>query len=101
MLEARRLPLLPGVRRLAQQRHVTGGGKRNREYLNDKTSVDRSVRDDLVEVALDPQTSGGLLIALPADQADGLVERLRSSGIEAATRVGYATAAQEVSIRLT
>ena len=101
VLDARRLPLLPGARRLAQQRYVTGGGTRNREYLKDKTSFDRSVRADLVELAFDPQTSGGLLIALPADQADGLVERLRSSGIEAATRVGYATAAQEVSVRLT
>jgi selenide,water dikinase len=100
VLESRKLPLLPGARRLAQQGCLTGGCRRNRDFLKNKTSVDRSVREDLLEVALDPQTSGGLLIALPADHADVLVDRLRSSGIETATRVGHATTAQEVSVRL-
>ncbi len=100
VLEARTLPLLPGARRLARLGCVTGGCRRNREYLKNKTSVHRSVRDDLVEIALDPQTSGGLLMALPADRADALVDRLRSKGIDAATLVGRATAAEEVSVRL-
>ena len=100
VLEARTLPLLPGARRLARLGYVTGGCRRNREYLKNKTSVHRSVRDDLVEIALDPQTSGGLLMALPADRAAALVDRLRSKGIDAATLVGRATAAEEVSVRL-
>jgi len=100
VLDAKSLPLLPGVRRLARAGCLTGGCRRNRDYLRNKTSVDRSVRDDLIEVALDPQTSGGLLIALPSDHADALVDKLRSSGVEAAARIGYATAAQEVSVRL-
>lgn len=100
VLEARRLPLLPGARRLAQQGCLTGGARRNRDYLANKIAVDRSVRGDLVEVAFDPQTSGGLLIALPAEHADALVDRLQSSGLEAAARVGSATAVQEVSVRL-
>ena len=100
VLESRKLPLLPGARRLAQHGYLTGGCRRNRDYLNNKTAVDRSVRADLVEIALDPQTSGGLLIALAADDADALVERLRSSGASAAARVGYATAAEDVSVRL-
>ena len=100
VLEARKLPLLPGARRLARQGCVTGGCRRNREYLKNKTSVDRSVRDDLIEIALDPQTSGGLLMALPAGHAAALVDRLRSNGVEAVTLVGYATAAEEVSVRL-
>ena len=100
VLDAKSLPLLRGVRRLARAGCLTGGCKRNRDYLRNKTSVDRSVRDDLIEVALDPQTSGGLLIALPSDHADALVDKLRSSGVEAAARIGYATAAQEVSVRL-
>ena len=100
VLEARTLPVLPGARRLARLGYVTGGCRRNREYLKNKTSVHRSVRDDLVEIALDPQTSGGLLMALPADRAAALVDRLRSKGVDAATLVGRATAAEEVSVRL-
>jgi selenide,water dikinase len=100
VLDARKLPLLPGARRLARLGCVTGGCKRNREYLKNKISVDRAVRDDLAEMALDPQTSGGLLMALPADRAADLVNRLRSSGVDAATLVGCATAADEVGVRL-
>lgn len=100
VLDARTLPLLRGARRLARLGCVTGGSRRNRDYLKDKTSVDRSVRDDLIEIALDPQTSGGLLMALPAGHAAALVDRLRSNGIDAATLVGYATTAEEVSVRL-
>jgi selenide, water dikinase len=100
VLESKKLPLLPGARRLAQQGCLTGGCSRNRDYLKNKTSIDRSVRDDLIEVALDPQTSGGLLIALPADHADGLVDKLRSIRVDAAARIGYATVAQDISVKL-
>jgi selenide,water dikinase len=100
VLESKKLPLLPGARRLAQQGCLTGGCRRNRDYLKNKIAIDRSVRDDLIEVALDPQTSGGLLIALPSDHADGLVDKLRSIRVDAAARIGYATAAQDVSVRL-
>ena len=100
VLESRKLPLLPGARRLAQRGCLTGGCRRNRDYLKNKTSINRSVHEDLVEIALDPQTSGGLLIALPADDAGALVDTLRSRGVDGATRIGYATEAREVSVRL-
>jgi selenide,water dikinase len=99
VLAAKTLPLLPGARKLAQQGCLTGGCRRNRDYLKNKTSIDRKVPADLIEVALDPQTSGGLLIAVPADRADGLVEELRAKGVDASTRVGYATTAQDTSVR--
>jgi selenide,water dikinase len=99
VIESKKLPLLPGARRLAREGCLTGGCSRNRDYLKNKTAVDRSVSDDLIEIALDPQTSGGLLIALPVEHADGLVDKLRSIRVDAA-RIGYATAAQDVSVRL-
>ena len=87
-------------RRLAKQGCLTGGAKRNRDYLANKVAVERSVRGDLVDIAFDPQTSGGLLIALPAERAGALVDQLQSRGVGAAARVGHATAAQDVSVRL-
>jgi selenide, water dikinase len=99
-LDARSLPLLPGARLLAKQGCLTGGARRNRDYLAEKVSVDGRVRSDLVDVAFDPQTSGGLLIALPAGDADALVGRLQSSGLQAARRIGHASTAQAVSVRL-
>jgi selenide,water dikinase len=100
VIESKKLPLLPGARRLARQGCLTGGCRRNRDYLTTRTAVNSSVRDDLVEIALDPQTSGGLLIALPAHRADGLVKKLRSMGIDGAARIGHATGLQDVSVRL-
>jgi selenide,water dikinase len=100
VLESARLPLLRGAARLARAGCLTGGCTRNREYLKDKITIDRSIREDLVEIALDPQTSGGLLIALPADEAPALVVELQANGIGAAGIVGYAAVHQEAWVTL-
>ena len=101
VLQSARLPLLPGVARLAARGYLTGGCKRNRNYLSGKVSVARSVAKDLEEVAFDPQTSGGLLIALPKEDAPRLVKALRAARITAATVVGSATRLRNVSVELT
>ena len=100
VLDAKSLPILYGAVRLAEQGLITGGCGRNRAYLDDKISVSPSVRAGLVEVAFDPQTSGGLLIAVPQDEAATLVERLHDGGIEVATIVGRAIPQQDVWVQL-
>ena len=100
ILESAKLPLLHRAPRLAEKGYLTGGCKRNREYLKDKISVDKSIREGLVEVAFDPQTSGGLLIVLPQRYAGKLVEELQASGVKAATTIGYATSLQKAWVRL-
>jgi selenide,water dikinase len=100
VLESAALPLLHGAARLAEQGHLTGGCKRNRAYLHDKVRVEGSVKAGLVEVAFDPQTSGGLLIALPKDDAPRLVAELHANGVPAATTIGHATARQGARVRL-
>jgi len=92
VLEAAALPLLPGAVELAEDGHLAGGCRRNRAYLQDKVSVDESVRPGLVEIGFDPQTSGGLLIALPQADAPRLVADLQANGVTAASIVGRATA---------
>jgi selenophosphate synthase len=49
---------------------------------------------------LDPQTSGGLLIAVANRHASQLLEELKAAGVDAATQVGYATSLQKSWIRL-
>jgi selenide, water dikinase len=98
-IESERLPLLPGAVQLAEEGHLTGGCKRNRAYLQDKVEIDGSTRAGLVEVAFDPQTSGGLLIALPASDAPNLVSELRAQGVEGATIIGHVTARQAAFVR--
>jgi len=100
VFESAQLPLLPGAVRLAEKGHVTGGSRRNRDYLQDKVEVRDSVEAGQVEVAFDPQTSGGLLIALPRSKAPTLVEALHRKGVVVAKVVGYATPPQEAWVRL-
>ena len=100
ILESAALPLLPGAMHLAEEGHLTGGCRRNRAYLQDKVAVESSVRAGLVEIGFDPQTSGGLLIALPKADAPRLVAELHAGGVSAATIVGHATDHQGTKVRL-
>jgi selenide,water dikinase len=87
-LQATALPLLPGARRLALEGYITGGCKRNRTYLADKVQVVASVPQDINEVAFDPQTSGGLLIAVPAYEVERFTRDLLAEGVLAAAVIG-------------
>ena len=100
ILDSSKLPLLPRAPRLAEKGYLTGGCKRNREYLKDKITIEKSIRERLVEVAFDPQTSGGLLIALAQKYAQKLVAELQANGVQAATTIGYATSLQKPWVRL-
>ena len=100
ILESSKLPILERARRLAEKGYLTGGCKRNREYLKDKITIAKSIREGLVEAAMDPQTSGGLLIALAQRYAEKLVDELKENGVKLATTVGYATSLQKAWVRL-
>jgi selenide,water dikinase len=53
--------------------------------------VHPSVNQGLFQVAFDPQTSGGLLIALARDDAPDLVDALQAGGVSTRAVVGRAT----------
>jgi len=71
-LDLAALPLLPGAERFAELGAATGGGARNRDGLGDRVRIEGEPSDALIDLLYDPQTSGGLLIALPADGAVAL-----------------------------
>ena len=78
-LDPAAVPVLPHARPLAEAGHVPGGTRRNRTDLAD--SVDWGDTDDVTRNLLaDAQTSGGLLIALPPEQATALVAELNEGG---------------------
>jgi len=80
---AERLPVLPGARRLAAAGHLTGGCRRNREWLGDKVRVAPGLPADLVELAFDPQTSGGLLAAVSENDAGRALDALAAASVTA------------------
>src|SRR5262249_19575927 len=93
-------PFLPGALRLALEGYITGGCKRNRSYLADKVRAASSVPQDFDEVAFDPQTSGGLLIAVPGHESQALVRDLHAEGVLAAAVVGEVLPRGEVWVEL-
>src|SRR5207247_2761354 len=69
-LRASLVPLLPGARRFAETGISFGGLERNRAYYEDGSKVRfESVEEPLRTLALAPQTSGGLLVGVPAAHA--------------------------------
>ncbi len=99
-IESGSLPLLPDLEALVADGHLTGGCRRNRSYLEGKVSVAERVGPAFREAAYDPQTSGGLLIAVPAREADRLVEDLRSQGLAHARRIGIVETRRAVWVEL-
>lgn len=82
------VPVLEGTRKLAEDGFVPGGSKSNHKWLQDNVQYAEAV-DDITQLILcDAVTSGGLLVALPEEQADQAVQRLREAGVEYAARIG-------------
>lgn len=100
VIEAAKMPLLRDAPGLAEKGYLTGGCKRNRDYLDGKMAIDPSLREGLVEVAMDPQTSGGLLVALAKRHAPKLLGELHNAGVKDAAILGYATSLQKAWVRL-
>jgi selenide,water dikinase len=84
VIEASRVPALPGALAYAAQGVTTGGAARNREGLVGHVAIADGI-DAAVEALLyDPQTSGGLLIALPPAAAEAVASRLQADGLPGA-----------------
>ncbi|MBI4575281.1 MAG: selenide, water dikinase SelD [Planctomycetes bacterium] len=90
-LRMREVPSYPVALDLIRQGVRTGVTDENRAYVKDRVRVEAGARD-LEGLAYDPQTSGGLLLAVPAGAADGLCSRLRSAGAAAAAVIGEVAA---------
>ncbi len=74
---------LPGVLELAAAGHLPGGAVRNRDYLDEWLDLDPSVSPQMAALLTDPQTSGGLLLAVAPESAEELGEALRAAGARA------------------
>lgn len=96
-LDAAAMPLLPEARDMARMGIIPAGAYANRAYLEAKLKIEPTVPLDLLDIMFDPQTSGGLLIAVPEDQAAGLLADLQSE-IPAATIIGWVTPAESHTI---
>ena len=70
----------------------SGGARNNRTYLGENVRTGGNVPEPLQAVLYDPQTSGGLLIAIAPDRTRDLLERLAAEGVETRAVIGKVTA---------
>lgn len=86
------VPIFSGARELARQGMCPGGLYRNREFYSASVEIAPNVPQEAQDVLFDPQTSGGLLICLPPQQALQLLSELRQAGIAEAAIIGEVVA---------
>jgi selenide,water dikinase len=83
-VRANDVPLLPGVMPLIEAGHIPAGSARNLADLADDVVWGATVPTHIRTVLTDAQTSGGLIISVPADGAEELLEELQGKVIVAA-----------------
>lgn len=81
-------PLLPGVEALAKAGVRTGASGRNWESYGEDVGLPQGFADWKRDILCDPQTSGGLLIAVDPAAADAVLGHARAAGFEQAAVVG-------------
>ncbi|RMG98486.1 MAG: selenide, water dikinase SelD [Candidatus Dadabacteria bacterium] len=88
------LPFYPAAAEMYAAGVTTGSNAGNRRICGDRLVVRARLRPEQAELLVDPQTSGGLLIALPEAQARALVEDLRGAGVPWAAVIGRVEAGE-------
>jgi selenide,water dikinase len=83
------LPVLAGAFDAARQRMIAGGLNNNLDFLGDCVSFADGVPEENRALLFDPQTSGGLLVAIAPEFADTAIETLKRHQI-AAAKIGRA-----------
>jgi selenide,water dikinase len=98
VLEGAALPALPGALEVARAGERTGGDRRNREFAGAHVDVGSGVSEEVVALAWDPQTSGGLLVSVPHERGVVLEATFRAAGLFMA-RIGSVEDGSGVELR--
>ncbi len=88
VIEVDQLPLIAGAEILAVPRYHSRASKTNVEFLAGRIQIDRPADDVRLGFVFDPQTSGGLLIAIDPANLNRLIDELRQRGASAHAVVG-------------
>lgn len=82
LIDADQIPVICGALDYADEFLLTAAGQKNRNHVQEYVKFE-NIPFAMEEVLFDPQTSGGLLMAVRPDQAETLLEDLQSSGLPA------------------
>lgn len=82
------VPLLPGVKNLANMGLVPEGSHRNHIAYTDRLNIESEFSDAELDMLYDAQTSGGLLLALSPDRVEEMLTTCRKAGFEHTALIG-------------
>jgi selenide, water dikinase len=100
VIDAAAIPVFPEAKEYAEMGMVPGGTERNRDFRKNMVDIDKKVPQYLQDILFDPQTSGGLLIAVPKAKASRLLKRLHEEGVTEAAIIGGVVAEPKGRIRV-
>ena len=87
-IEMESLPLLPGIGEMADMGLIPAGAYRNKEHSGSKVINESRMGIFAEDLIFDPQTSGGLLIAIPSELEEELIKQLHAGGFNWSVRIG-------------
>ena len=93
------VPYHPEAYELAEMGFIPAGAYRNREFAGAGVKNVAGIPRALEDIFFDPQTSGGLLFAIPGDEAEACLKELKEV-IPAAAIIGYVTEEMDAAIYL-
>ncbi len=88
VIKAASVPYFEEAEKYMKMGMVPGGLGRNREYRHRQVDFARDIPQFLQDIMFDPQTSGGLLIAVPPERSKRLLKLLKSKGVSTAAVIG-------------
>jgi selenide,water dikinase len=100
VINAESVPIFEETKELAEMGMIPAGLHRNRDFRRDMVDIDVKVPQYLQDILFDPQTSGGLFIAVPEKKAQKLLERLHKEGVSDAAIIGEVVAENKGRIRV-
>jgi selenide,water dikinase len=87
-IDLEKLPIIDVALGFAAMGMVPGGAHKNRSYRSSMVDMDANTDPALQDIIYDPQTSGGLCIAVEPTSAEAMVEHLQGEGVEHAAIIG-------------
>lgn len=87
------VPFLEGARELAEQGYITGASGRNWHAIGERVELAEGMTDVDRALLTDPQTSGGLLLAVSPEAVDEVLALLKAEGFNLASVIGEVGAA--------
>ena len=92
-----RLPLMDEAQLMYKKGITTGSNQSNREAVGEQVCFGSGIDLRSRELVFDPQTSGGLMVAVGADKADEIIQRLHSAGVSEARSIGRVLSVSQTS----